>query len=56
VRGALRDDVQLAGGEGAVAVVQADGQRAGEDEEGLVGVRVAVPGELALGADDALRS
>ena len=50
---ALRDDVQLSGAEGDVAGVHPDGQRAGEHEEDLVGLRVTVPGELTQGAYDA---
>ena len=51
-RRALRDDVQLTGAEGHVAVVHADRQRTGEHEEHLVSFRMAVPGELPLGAHD----
>jgi hypothetical protein len=45
-------DVQLPGSQGHLVVVQADGQRAAEYEEDLIGLKVAVAGELALGLDD----
>lgn len=48
-----RHDVQLAGTERHVPAVQADGQRPPEYEEELIGFRVTVPGELALGLDHA---
>ncbi len=44
-------DVQLAGAEHHVPVVEADRQGPAQDQEQLVCVRVAVPGELPVGPD-----
>ena len=45
---APRHDVDLSGAQLDVAVVHLDGELAAQDEQELVGLRVAVPGELAL--------
>ena len=49
---ATRHDEELAGAEVDRAIAQLDRQATGEDEEEIVGGRVRVPDELALGLDD----
>ncbi len=53
---ALRDDVELPGGEGDVPVPKLNGQLTVDDEEQLVGVLVGVPNELTLDPEPPLVS
>src|SRR5215472_18992423 len=47
VLGAARDDIELASPDRYVPAAQADGKRALDDEEELVGIGMRVPGEVA---------